>query len=183
MASSGTTLATLSYDFNAKKRDRWSTGMPSLILSPKSPFATCLASIPPVPLPLPLRLANISITLARMGIDKGVRRAMALTCSRCSEWRSMRRWYSVAGMSLNSSGNLSREGRWIGVVCDEATFISSPHPYLQAIAYALRGTVSINPVNDDRNRDRATWISYLSARTKASDKTVKSSTTNGVEEG
>ena len=60
---------------------------------------------------------------------------------------------------------------------DEAIFISSSNPSRQAIAYTLMGSAAVNPMSDGRNRDRAASISYLSARARASEMIVKSSTT------
>ena len=75
------------------------------------------------------------------------------------------------------------EPRWIDTVCHEAIFFSSSSPNRQATAYALRGSVVTNPLSDDRNRARATLMSYLSARIKASDKTVKLSIMGGSIDG
>ena len=91
----------------------------------------------------------------------------------------MRRWYSVAGINLNSSGNWVTSVRLIDVVCDETIFISSSNPSRQAIAYARRGSVFANFMSDGRNRDRAASMSYLSARNRTSDRRVKSSITGG----
>ena len=166
--------------FHALTRDSWFSGTPSLMLFLKFCFAVSLdfnlpAASPPS--------TNKSKTLEMKGLWRGVRSAIASTSSRYLKWRRTRRWYSVAGIDLNSSGSSTKLGRWIDVVCDEAIFISSVNPNLQAIAYALRGSVFANPTNDARNRTRATSTSYLSARTKASDKAAKSSTTGEVGEG
>ena len=75
------------------------------------------------------------------------------------EWRGIRRWYSASVINLNSSGSSASPGKWIGVVCDEAIFISSSNPSRQAIAYALSGSVVANSLNDGCNRNRATSIS------------------------
>lgn len=65
----------------------------------------------------------------------------------------MRRWYSIAGIDLDSLGDPVRPAGWIDVICGEAICVSSSNPSRQAIAYTLRDSVFANSTSDDRHPD------------------------------
>jgi hypothetical protein len=69
----------------------------------------------------------------------------------------------------------------IDAVRNEAISLSSSNPNRQVTAYTRRGSVLGNSVSDGRNRDHAVLISFLSTRTRPSDKRELSIT--GGEDG